>query len=53
MTYLSRTDAEEWAIHVHPNEFSVTVHGHTDGPELSRFGVAIFPGHMAVQGLGT
>ena len=31
----------------------VTVHGHVDGPELSRFGVAIFPGHMAVQGLGT
>ncbi len=31
----------------------VTVHGHVDGPELPRFGVAIFPGHMAVQGLGT
>ena len=31
----------------------VTVHGHVGRPELSRFGVAIFPGHMAVQGLGT
>ncbi len=32
---------------------SVTVHGHVGRPEISRFGVAIFPGHMAVQGLGT
>ena len=31
----------------------VTVHGHVGRPELSRFGVAIFPGHMAVQGHGT
>ena len=32
---------------------SVTVHSHVGRPEISRFGVAIFPGHMAVQGLGT
>ncbi len=31
----------------------VTIHGHADGPELSRFGVAIFPDYMAVQRLGT